>query len=84
MLGEQERRASAQSKEWDSSRRDGRVAGIGDRLEEGKKLEVAKDEDLIMPSFYFFAELTVGLTRSGEKHETQKSVDVMFDDSFDA
>lgn len=85
MLLEGERRAPAQSPEWNSWSEGSEAAGTADELEREERLEVALEGEKAVSNFCFtFAEFGVRLTRRGERNEVQRLMDVMFDVFFDA
>lgn len=53
-------------------------------VEERGSLEIAMEGERIVPSFSWFAELAVRLTKRSERHEIQKLMDVILHVSSDA
>lgn len=72
VLGKGERRAPAQSYDWNSLGEDGGVAETSGELEGERKLEIAMVEKGILPvPCIFFAGLAVRLTRTSARIEVQ-------------
>lgn len=85
MLGEEERSASSQSHEYNSSGEDFNITEIEDKLEEEEGLEIAMEGEQIVPDFWFaFDELALELTKRGVRSDVQKLMDVVFNVSIDA
>lgn len=78
MLGEMRRSPPAKNYEWDSLGKDSKVTRTANELDGEKKLEVAIEEDQILPKYFFsFAELSVWITEKTDEHEVQKMMDVI-------